>query len=39
MKHALLLAFRYITFYRMRSAILVVCLSIAIFLPLAVLSP
>ena len=36
MKHALLLAFRYTAYYRVRSAILVVCLSIAIFLPAAV---
>ncbi len=36
MKHVLLLAFRYMAYYRVRSTILVVCLSIAIFLPLAV---
>ncbi len=36
MRHALLLAFRYMAFYRMRSAIMVVCLSISIFLPAAV---
>ena len=36
MKHSLLLACRYMSYYRVRSAILVVCISIALFLPLAV---
>ncbi len=36
MRHTLLLAFRYMAYYRLRSAILVVCLSIAMFLPAAV---
>lgn len=36
MRHTLWLAFRYMAYYRLRSAILVVCLSIAMFLPAAV---
>jgi len=36
MKNSLLLAFRYMAYYRVRTVILVVCLSIAAFLPLAV---
>ena len=36
MRHALLLALRYMAYHRLRSAILVICVSIAIFLPIAV---
>lgn len=36
MKQALLLAFRYVSYYRARSAILLVCVSVALFLPMAV---
>lgn len=36
MRHALLLALRHLLYYRVRSVILVVCVSIAVFLPLAV---
>ena len=36
MRHTLLLALRYMAYHRLRSAILVVCVSIAIFLPTAV---
>ena len=36
MRHALLLALRYMLYHRVRTALLVVCVSIAMFLPLAV---
>ncbi len=36
MRDALLLAFRYMAYHRVRSVILVVCLSVAVFLPAAV---
>lgn len=36
MKHTLLLAFRYLTYYRLRSAIIVVCIALTFFLPVAV---
>ncbi len=36
MRNALLMAFRYLGYYRVRSIILVVCLSVVLFLPLAV---
>ena len=36
MKHALFLALRYMLYYRVRTVVLVVCVSVAMFLPLAV---
>ena len=34
MRHALVLALRYMLYYRVRSVLLVVCVSVALFLPL-----